>query len=38
MLFKLDNPKLIFELIKKGKASQRRLEHLGKPIVAAING
>ena len=38
MLFKLDDPKLTFDLIKKGKDRQRRLEHLGKPIVAAING
>ena len=38
MIFKLDDPMLIFKLVENLKEKQRRLENLRKPIVAAING
>jgi len=38
MLFRQDDPQATFELVERGKARLRRIELLGKPIVAAING
>ena len=38
MIFRQDNPLVTFELVEEGKARQRRIELLGKPVVAAING
>ena len=38
MLFQQENPEATFKLVEKGKAITRKLETLGKPLVAAING
>ena len=38
MLFRQDNPRETFGLIEDAKARLRRIELLGKPVVAAING
>ena len=38
MLFKQDNAQETFGLIEDAKAGLRRIELLGKPVVAAING
>ena len=38
MIFRQDDPLVTFELVEEGKARQRRIELLGKPVVAAING
>ena len=38
MLFRQDDPQATFELVERGKARLRRIELLGKPVVAAING
>ena len=38
MLIKQEDPEETFELVEKGKKITRRLETLGKPVVAAING
>ncbi len=38
MLYRQDDPQVCFELVESGKAITRRLETLGKPVVAAING
>ena len=38
MIFKQDDPLVTFELVEEVKARQRRIELLGKPVVAAING
>jgi len=38
MLFKLTTPQEAFDSIERFKAVLRRLEKLGKPVVAAING
>ena len=38
MLFRQDNPQGTFEMIEDAKARLRRIELLGKPVVAAING
>ena len=37
-LYKLDDPKSVFETVQTMKAHQRKLETMGIPIVAAING
>lgn len=37
-LYKLDNPKDVFDMVQEMKAYQRRLETLGIPVVAALNG
>ncbi len=37
-IFKMSDPELIFNFIEGFKAQVRRLETLGKPVVAAING
>ena len=38
MLFQQEDPEATFKLVEKGKALSRKLETLGKPLVAAING
>ena len=38
MLFRQDNPQETFGLIEDAKAGLRRIELIGKPVVAAING
>ena len=38
MIFQLTDPKTTFEIIERFKAQLRRLETLGKPVVAALNG
>ncbi len=38
MLFQQEDPEATFKLVEKGKAITRKLETLGKPLVAAING
>ena len=38
MLYALDDPKMTFDMVESTKAQLRRLETLGKPVVAAING
>lgn len=37
-LYALDDPKMVFDEVQDMKAYQRRLETLGIPVVAAING
>ena len=38
MLITQEDPEKTFELVEKGKKITRKLETLGKPVVAAING
>ena len=38
MLITQEDPEKTFELVEKGKKITRRLETIGKPVVAAING
>ena len=37
-LYKMTDPKEIFSMVEELKAGFRRLEQLGKPVVAALNG
>ena len=37
-LYKQTDPAVVFQMVQAMKARQRRLETLGVPVVAAING